>query len=221
MKMMKKMIAVVVAALVSVAAFAEESNWSEYVGIGVAGLFSNLKVHDDGNRKNMGGALALNGLMVNQLSGLSVKIDFDIGGATTKDVPDENRVSGLAGMFGLGFGYSFIHSEDTVLALFAKAGYDYYAYNGKNETIQNNKKLDEESIEITELGLGADVTFVKRISNNIHFFASVDARFPVLGSEDRRFSDKDADESYYTGINRSITGNISVTPSLGVMWKLK
>ena len=219
MKMMKKMIAIALI-FVSAAAFAEEKKWNSYLGFGAAGLFSNLNVHDDGNRVNMGGALSLSGIGIKELSGLAIKIDLGAGAATTKDVPNEERLTGLAWLLDLGFGYAFIHSEDTVLALFAKIGWDFYDYNGKQEKALDDVKLNNESISIWDLGIGADISLVKRISDSLHFFASVDVRFPCLGTEDRRFSDSEADKSYYTGITRSITGNISVTPTLGVMWKL-
>ncbi|MBQ3824771.1 MAG: hypothetical protein II811_01400 [Spirochaetaceae bacterium] len=221
MKMMKKMIAVVVAALVSVAAFAEESQDLLFFGVGPYGNYSNVHVFDDGNRSIVGGGLVFNLLAVKNLSGFSTKCEIGAGVGSTKDVPNEDHMTNVDCFGSAGFGYSFVRTEDTVFSLLGMVHAKYISFNGDNEITVDTTKYDKDSISFFTVGIGADATFVKRISNNIHFFAAVGAYYNCFGTENRMFSEGDENKSNYVGSSRSITGNISVTPSLGVMWKLK
>lgn len=218
---MKKIIALLLASVVAFSAVAEESKYSNYIGAGLNGLFSNLKVDDDGSRSSLGGGANFSILGVNNLSGLTVKVDFTLGASSTKDIPAEDRLTGLFGALDAGFGYSFIHNEDTVLSLLGIISASSSSYNGEVESKIGDVKLEDESITISTVGIGADLTFVQRISGNLHFFASANARYIWTGSEDRKLSGEVDDVEYYNGISRNVTGIIEVVPTLGVMWKIR
>ena len=218
---MKKIFAILLASVVAFSAVAEESKYSNYIGVGLNGLYSNLKVDGDGSRSSLGGGANLSILGVNNLSGLTVKVDFTLGASSTKDIPAEDRLTGLFGALDAGIGYSFIHNEDTVLSLLGVISASSSSYNGDGETSEEAIKLAEKNITISTVGIGADVTFVQRISNNLHFFASANARYIWAGDEDRKFSGENDDATYYKGISRNLEGTIELVPTLGVMWKIK
>ena len=218
---MKKIIAMLLASVVAFTAVAEEAKGSLYAGAGLSGLYSNLNVKDDGSRSVMGGGLNLGFLSVNNLSGLTSKIDCTFGASSTADIPNEDRLTGFLFAANFEMGYSFIRSEDTVLSLLGVLSATSSSYNGDNENALGFVKLGDENISLVSLGIGADVAFIQRISNNLHFYASANTRYIWSVDEDRKLSSEDDGVTYYTGITRTGTGKIEVQPTLGVMWKIK
>ena len=214
---MKKIITILSAFVFGAMVFAEgsEKNYDSFIGAGVSGIFSNYKVDDDGSRKNLGGGFDLSLFTVNKENGFSLKADFGAGFVTTKDFPNMGREKGLYTVLNGGAGYSFLHTEDTIFSVFGMCSIGRTFFTDDS----NVSSYSDMSFKQLTYGVGADVTFMKRVENRLYLFANVGARFE-MGTESVTYSNEKNNVTSYSGVTRDILGNFSVTPTIGLTWKL-
>ncbi|WP_191013438.1 hypothetical protein [Treponema zioleckii] len=214
---MKKIITILSALVLGTAVFADgsEKNYDSFIGAGLSGVFSNYKVDDDGSRKNIGGGFDLSLLTVNKENGFSLKADFGAGIVTTEDFPNMGRETGLYTVLNAGAGYSFLHTEDTIFSVFGMCSIGRNLFNDDS----NIPAFSDMSFKQLTYGIGADVTFMKRVGSQVYLFANVGARFE-MGTESVTYSNEKNNVSSYSGTTRDILGNVSVTPTIGVSYKL-
>lgn len=220
---MKKVCALIAALVMSVAAFAE-GNWQSYWGVGVTAPVYHQKVKHDGSRSVFGAMADIGMLGVNTNNGFTLKFDFGVGWGTTDDIPlyDDSRKHGVTSNSDVGFGYSFIRSDDMVLSLLGTFGVSTYSFEGSKSITygSDNLKLSDSDVSGYGFGLGAEVSLIKRLGDSLHLFANVGARYIIDGDETTEYSGEHDDIGYSVSFRRDTKGGFAVTPTIGLCWSL-
>lgn len=231
---MKKLIALMAAFALSALAMAEgESNVQPaadddnilfFSGFGIMAPYFRVHADGDGSR-NLAGVLICNrNTTVDKEFGLTLKLDFGVGGLWIDTLPYTKSDDKIGASFSveLGAGHAFARTEDTVFAVCANIALLDYFFSDSSDFIYSNgetsERLSDANINAILCGLGGDMQFIKRLGGNTYFFADVGAYY-LLGMETCEYASKHSDATCGVFTKRAVYGTVAVTPSLGLLWR--
>ena len=218
---MKKIIAILVTALLTTGLFANEKNFIGFWGLGFSTPIYNQKIKGDGSRTLDNILFNINVLAINKNNGFTAKANLGIGYATTNDITlfDNTRKHGLSTAVELGLGYSFIREEDRVFSLLLTLDINDYHFFGDKDYICNDMKLSESNVTGNSGGIGLEGLFIKNLSGNLYFYGGLDARLIFDGNEEVQYKKEDGDLTYKFSASRDVKYGFGVTPKFGFTWK--
>ena len=201
--------------------------WQNNIGIGFSVPFSSIGVNKSGedsiNQLCYGAEGTYIGIHQN---GFSIKADVSLGIATSKDISLQDRKINVGAFENVvfGAGYSFVHTEKTVLGACAAFGVEMSQYSVKEDDV----KIDSEYYDVTKtislvtFSAGADFFAVYRLSPRFGFFANLAARFIIVGNENYEYkqetTSKKSKNSSSSDNDIDLLGNFIVQPSIGLIW---
>lgn len=206
---MKKILTAMVAlAIVSTSAFAK--TWTNHIGAGLGVPVESIKGENDTDFFQAGVMFDATYIGVHE-NGFTVKAGIGIGSLASDDVKIQGNDTnaGLFVDFNLGAGYSFVRSERFLFG--ATAMFDYAFNQYEEEDVKHNGKNYTDSLAIGVLGIGADVFGSFNITTHFGLYANLGIRYLFRGIAQAEIAGSKTDTD--------LKGNVSVLPTLGVMWK--
>lgn len=219
---MKKLIAFLITAFLTVTIFAESEKTLIFDGIGVTMPIIHQKITKDGSRNVFTPMVDFNTVVVNKESGFTWQFDIGVGYATTKDIPfyDKERQHGTCVDFEMGFGYSFIRNDDTVLSLLGAFGLTAFSFKGDKSYYYNDMKLSDSEVFGLNWNLGLEGIFIKSLTEKLAFFGALSARWIWSGDEESKYSKEQDGITYSVSVTREAEYAFAVVPKLGLLWKI-
>ena len=217
---MKKIIALVVTALVSASAvFA--GNFEHSLGIGATFPISSVSFDEDyiDDASQTGVGFDLTYLAIHNNNNITFKMDFAYSAISSDDVvSDPDATHDI--MFDLGLGYTFLKNERFTLSALGMlgmslSGYDWtykYSYLGQPCTV------DALAAWMT-FDIGADLVGKVKFTDHFGMFANLGFRYGI-GVWDRYYAEGKINGKKVVDIdeNLNIAGAFKFIPTIGVSW---
>ena len=161
-------------------------------------------------------------LAANKDNGLTWQFDIAVGYTTSKDIPfyDNEKKHGIGLDCEMGFGYSFIRTDDVIFSLLGTFGLTTYSFSGDKTFEYNDMKFTDSEVFGLCWNLGLEGIFVKSLSEKLSFFGALSARWIWSADEESKYSVEKDDVTYSYSMTREAKYGLAVVPKIGLLWKM-